>query len=310
MKLSPSLVGLSVLIIIILQSHIFATEDFQLRPPTLVYKVRPIEAEGEVQTKPNQFEMPPNMFARSFFSPFIYYALGIQTESSWFDRRVNWASYSTEFVIDTGSFGFRYRSASAAAGRDSVEIIDTRLDLYGYYLLDFYNVPEFGLTRIGGGISYFDIDPYQGQEFLNHQKWAVFANIMYLCAEVKFSMLINDDFYNGGLFEFKIFNPLLYLGFQKPDMHLLSNWWGGVLFLNAIIPYEFGITGSFGLPNDADGWGWYVKSKYSFIFQALNDEDGHLSLGAEIYWSYRDGFSNTEVSGGWEFGIKFVLVGF
>ncbi|MCD4657462.1 MAG: hypothetical protein K8S87_07935 [Planctomycetes bacterium] len=312
MKIFTIVLG-CILFVLFMANTSFASDDFQTRPPVFVYgerpkNVDPVFAYGE-RPKNVDVEIQTDRIGYRYKSPFLYFSMGIQTESTWFDRRLNWTSYSTQLAVDTGHFGIKYQGSMSNVGREDFELFDSRLDVYGYWMLDAFDTQEFGLTRIGGGLSYFDCEPYQGQEFLNNQHYAAYVNVYYIIAELKFVMMINDDVWNGGLVELKIFNPFLYFGFQIPDI-IDSIFPFQELQINAVLPYEFGITGSFGLPNDADGWGWFVKGRYNFLYPVNKEENGNLSVGAEIYWIYKDGIGNTQVSESVEFGIKFTMVGF
>ena len=293
-----------VLFVLLTVNISYATDDFQTRPPVFVYGEQKKNVNGEIQTNSTGYSNLDRMFK----SPLFYFSMGIQSELTWFDRRLNWTSYSTQLAVDTGHFGIKYQGGMSNVDRDDFELFDSRLDVYGYWMLDAFDTQEFGLTRIGGGLSYFDCEPYQGQKFLNSQHYAAYVNLYYIFAELKFVMLINEDVWNGGLVELKIFNPFLYFGFQVPENSY--NFFDLEPFINAILPYEFGITGSFGLPNDSDGWGWFVKGRYNFLFPVYREENGKLSVGAEIYWCYKNGIGNTRVSESFEFGIKFTMVGF
>ena len=160
-----------VLFVLVTVNISHATDDFQTRPPVFVYGERPKNVDVEIQT---------NRIGYRYKSPFFYFSMGIQTESTWFDRRLNWTSYSTQLAVDTGHFGIKYQGSMSNVGREDFELFDSRLDIYGYWLLDSFDTQEFGLTRIGGGLSYFDCEPYQGQEFLNNQHYGILKDISYL----------------------------------------------------------------------------------------------------------------------------------
>ena len=313
-----SIVSGCIIFVLVMANISLASDDFQIRPPVFVLDKKDTKKKEVMkyfepeQTQPSigpSLPSPPytpsNLFIRS---PLFYFSLGIQTEATWFDRRLNWASYSTQLVVDTGKMGFRYQGSLSSAGRENFELFDSRLDIYAYWLPEEFEASEAGFARVGGGLSYFDCDAYQGQEFLKDQRFAAFASIYYIFVEFKFVMLIHDDFWNGGLVELKIFNPFLYLGLHAPDTAPKTSWI--FIAINAFLPYEFGFTGSFGLPEGGDGWGWFIKGRYVILGTVFQQKQGHLSVGAEIYWSYKNGIGNTRVSESVEFGIKFTMIGF
>lgn len=245
----------------------------------------------------------------------MYITLAAQTERTWFDRRLAWDSYSAQFVYDTGMFAAKLQGAISATGPEDFTLVDSRIDIYGYY-------PEqLETLSIGGGLSYFDCNPYTGFEFLDDIHLAAFVDVQYLVFEAKFAMLIGDDFYNGGLFEIKLYNALLYSAFEYQNRLKMDP--ASASILRFIMPSEIGLTSAFGLPGDNDGWGWFVKNRYVFLrFSSestttyinnkdrLTEEQNIWGMCVETYWAYKGGISNNNVSQSWEFGIKITLVGF
>ncbi|MCK5344327.1 MAG: hypothetical protein KAR20_13025, partial [Candidatus Heimdallarchaeota archaeon] len=252
-------------------------------------------------------------------------SLGVQSETTWFDRRLNWSSYSTEAIIDTKMFAVRFQGNSSSTGRENFELFDTRVDIYSYWSSADI---ESRLFRIGGGLSYFDCDPYQGQEIFDDQRFAAFANIVYndkiisteIKTEIKLVMLIHDNFYNGGLFELKFFRPL-----EDSDLgvELSPLLYTALSLLMSVAISEIGITGSFGLPGDNEGWGWFIKGRciipYKIFLHNYNEVKSENFLRAEqfeiyprieLYWGYKGRIDNNFVVKGFEFGIKITVVGF
>ncbi|MCD4657463.1 MAG: hypothetical protein K8S87_07940 [Planctomycetes bacterium] len=272
-------------------NQVLASDDFQVQPPVFPRDLQ------EDESYSNRYKE----FTPLFVPPLIYFTLAAQTERTWFDRRLAWDSYSAQFVFDTGMFGFKLQGAFSGAGPDDFSLVDARVDLYAYF-------PEqFEAFKIGGGFSYFDSKPYVGQDFLENQHLAAFVNAQFLVFEAKFAMLINDEFYNGGLFELKLHNALRYSGLGYQNKLKMDEITKSILYL--VLPSEICITSAFGLPAGNDGWGWFVKNRYVFLKFSAHENESHWGICGEFYWAYKDGFSNDRVSEGWEFGIKFTLVG-
>ncbi len=288
--------ALSILVILLLicfsAGSALASDDFQVQPPVFP---------RDLQVEPSRYNVLDE-FKPLFVPPLMYFTLAAQTERTWFDRRLAWDSYSAQFVIDTGMFGLKLQGAFSGAGPDEFSLVDARVDLYAYF-------PEqFETFKIGGGFSFFDSKPYDGLEFLDEQHLAAFVDAQFLVFEAKLVMLINDDFYNGGLFELKLYNALRYSGLGYQNKLKLGEGAKSVLFL--VLPSEIGVTCAFGLPEGNDGWGWFVKNRYVFMKFSAHENESHWGICGEFYWAYKGGIGNDRVSEGWEFGIKFTLIGF
>ncbi|MCD4657464.1 MAG: hypothetical protein K8S87_07945 [Planctomycetes bacterium] len=318
MKIFTVILG-SILVVLSMTNTSFASDDFQIKPPALVSEMI---GTNNKRLKLNLLgiDTANEQYIQSLI---LYFSVGIHTETNWFDRRLNWSSYSTEAILDTKMLAIRFQGNSSSTRSDNFELFDTRIDVYAYTgTAD----KESRLFRIGGGLSYFDCDSYKGQEFLDDQRFAAFANVVYndvfIFTEIKLVMLIHDNFYNGGLFELKFFSPLADLGkYVGAELSpLIYTAWTLVL---SVVYSEIGITGSFGLPGGNDGWGWFIKGRciipYMIFLQNFNEYKSERFLRAEqfevyprieLYWRYKDGIDNDFVAKGWEFGIKFTLLGF
>ena len=129
MKFLAIILG-SILVVLFMTNTSFASDDFQTRPPVFVYgerpkNVDPVFAYGE-RPKNVDVEIQTDRIGYRYKSPFLYFSMGIQTESTWFDRRLNWTSYSTQLAVDTGHFGIKYQGSMSNVGREDFELFDSR----------------------------------------------------------------------------------------------------------------------------------------------------------------------------------------
>ena len=153
-----------------LQSIAFAG-DFEVRPPTFIPK-----GKGKSKWYIEEIKKRTNYKGPDYFeelvldAPLYYFSLGYNTEDKFFDRRINWNSLEAIAHIEYLYVGARLQTAFSSAGRDSFEFYDFRSSVYGFVPL------EDNFARFGGGISYFNCDPYRGQKFFDDTKSALFIN--------------------------------------------------------------------------------------------------------------------------------------
>ena len=305
MKIS-SLTILVFMFVCWLSNTVTASDEYQVQPPVFP---RDLQQDGSTFNRYAEFES-------MYFPPLMYFTLSAQSERTWFDRRLAWDTYAAQLVVDSGMFGAKLQTAFSQAGFENFKLFDTRLDVYAYF-------PEqLETLSVGGGLSIFNSVAYEGLEFLNDQHVAAFVDIQFVVVEAKFAMLFNDDFFNGALLEVKLYNALLYsaLDYQKRlkmDPSTAS-------IVRFVMPSEIGITSAFGLPEGYDALGWFVKNRYVFLrfthikttdfidskTDQLLEKKSVWGICGETYWVYKGGIGNDRVVDGWEFGIKFTLVGF